>query len=415
LPVFFSDTIFGMDFLRRNTRFLWIGTAAAFVIGILLLILSSASSSALSIYIDGQDKPLKITARSNIPAVFLKQAGIVLTSEDRILVNGIQVPVDKQVENISYSIIQLRKAHQIDLTLDGKTTTFRSSAPSLGQALWEQSVVLQTTDTISLPLETPLTLDIKVTIRRSQTIRILVQGQEIALPTAAETIGQALAQAGISLQNLDYSIPGENEPIPADRTIKVIRVREEITTQPKTIPFTTEFVADPLLQIDSQKVVQTGEYGLRIAQVRVRYEDGKEVSRKTEAERVSKAPVTQKYAYGTMVNVQTLSTPDGGIQYYRAISVYITSYRDTGSPTASGKWPARGDVAVRPEWYKYMKGARLYIPGYGIGTVTDVCPGCVGKPWIDVFIPTAEYVGWHSTQMIYFLAPAPINPLWVLP
>jgi 3D (Asp-Asp-Asp) domain-containing protein len=149
--------------------------------------------------------------------------------------------------------------------------------------------------------------------------------------------------------------------------------------------------------------------------VRVRYEDGKEVSRKTEAEWISKAPVTQKNAYGTMVNIQTLSTPDGTIQYYRAISVYITSYRDTGNPTASGKWPTRGDVAVRPEWYKFMKGARLYIPGYGIGTVTDVCPGCVGKPWIDVFIPTAEYVGWHSTQMVYFLAPAPINPLWVLP
>jgi uncharacterized protein YabE (DUF348 family) len=415
MPVCFSDTIFGMDFLRKYARFLRIGTTAAFVIGILLLILSNTTFSALSLYIDGQDKPLKITAQSNIPAVFLKQAGIVLNAEDRILVNGIQVPADKPIDNLSNNIIQLIKAHLVDLTLDGTKSTFRSSAPTLGQALWEQRIILQTADSISMPLETPLTADLKVSIRRSQPIRIQVQGQEITLPTAAETIGQALAQAGISLQNLDYSIPGENDPIPADSIIKVIRVREEITTQPKTIPFTSEYVADPLLQIDSQKVVQTGEYGLRIAQVRVRYEDEKEVSRKTEAEWVSKAPVTQKYAYGTMVNVQTLSTPDGTIQYYRAISVYITSYRDTGNPTASGKWPARGDVAVRPEWYKYMKGARLYIPGYGIGTVTDVCPGCVGKPWIDVFIPTAEYVGWHSTQMIYFLAPAPINPLWVLP
>jgi resuscitation-promoting factor RpfB len=415
MPVCFSDTIFGMDFLRKNARFLWIATAAVFVIGFLLLILSNTTSSALSIYIDGQDKPLKITTHSNIPADFFKQAGIVLNAEDRILVNGIPVPAEQPIDKINSSVIQLRKAYQVDLTLDAKTTTFRSSAPSLGQALWEQSIILQIADTISIPLDTPLTADIKVTIRRSQPIRILIQGQEITLPSAAETIGQALAQAGISLQNLDYSIPDENDPIPADRTIKVVHVREEITTQPKPIPFTTEYVADPQLQIDSQKVVQTGEYGLRIAQVRVRYEDGKEVSRKTEAEWVSKAPVTQKYAYGTMVNIQTLSTPDGTIQYYRAISVYITSYRDTGHPTASGKWPARGDVAVRPEWYKYMKGASLYIPGYGIGTVTDVCPGCVGKPWIDVFIPTAEYVGWHTTEMVYFLAPAPANPLWILP
>jgi len=404
-----------MDFLRKYAKFLLAGTALILVLTILLITFINNASTTVTAFVDGQDKPLKITTRSNIPAVFFKQAGLALNAEDHILVNGIQVSADKPVENIGNVVIQLRKAHQIELILDGKPSTFRSAAPMLGQALWEQSIILRTSDFISVPLETPLIADIKVTIRRSQPVRILVQGQEITLPTAAKNIGQALAQAGISLQNLDYSIPSENDPIPADRTIKVVRVREEVTTQAKPIPFTSEYVADAQLEIDSQKVVQTGEYGLRFARVRVRYEDGKEVNRKTEAEWVAKAPVTQKYAYGTKINIQTLSTPDGVIQYYRAISVWITSYHDTGNPTSSGKWPARGDVAVRLEWYKFMKGARLYIPGYGMGTVTDVCGLCVGKPWIDVFIPTSEYVGWHTTEMIYFLTPVPANPLWVLP
>ena len=404
-----------MNFLRKNVKFLLAGTAVILVLTILLIVYINSASTTVAVTIDGQDKPLKITTRSNIPAVFLKQAGLALNAEDHILVNGIQVSADKPVENIGNAVIQLRKAHQIELTLDGKPSTFRSAAPMLGQALWEQSIILRTSDFISVPLETSLFTDLKVTIRRSQPVRILVQGQEITLPTAAENIGQALAQAGIPLQNLDYSIPSENDPIPADRTIKIVRVREEITMQPTPIPFTSEYFTDAQLEIDSQKVVQIGEYGLRIARVRVRYEDGKEISRKTEAEWVSKAPVTQKYANGTKINIQTLSTPDGTIQYYRAVSVWISSYRDTGSRTASGKWPARGDVAVNPEWYKTMKGASLYIPGYGIGTVTDICPGCVGKPWIDVFIPTSEYVSWHTTEMIYFLPPVPANPLWVLP
>ena len=404
-----------MDFVRKNARYILAGAAVILALILLLVIIFNNASPTVTVTMDGQDKPLKITARSNIPSVFLKQAGLALTTEDRILVNGIQVSADKPVENIGNAVIQLRKAHQIELTLDGKLSTFRSAAPMLGQALWEQSIFLRFADFISVPLETPLIADLKVTIRRSQPVRILVQGQEITLPTAAENIGQALAQAGISLQNLDYSIPSENDLIPANRTVKVVRVREEILMQPKAIPFTSEYGADAQLEIDSQKVVQAGEYGLRIARVRVRYEDGKEASRKTEAEWVAKAPVTQKYAYGTKVDIQTLSTPDGVLQYYRAISVWITSYKDTGSPTASGKWPAKGDVAVRPEWYKVMKGARLYIPGYGIATVTDVCPGCVGKPWVDVFFPTSEYVGWHKTEMIYFLTPVPANPLWVLP
>jgi uncharacterized protein YabE (DUF348 family) len=404
-----------MDFLRKNARILLGGTAGILGLILLLIIFINNASTTVIVYVDGQENPLKISTRSNIPAVFLKQAGLTLASEDRILVNGVQVSVEQPVENISNVVIQLRKAHQIELTLDGKISTFRSAAPTLGQALWEQSIILHTSDFVSTPLDTPLIAESKVTIHRSQPVRIFVQGQEITLPTAAENIGQALAQAGISLQNLDYSIPGENDPIPADRTIKVVRVREEISLQSKPIPFTTEYIADAQLEIDSQKVAQAGEYGLRSTRLRIRVEDGKEASRKTEAEWIAKAPVTQKYAYGTKINIQSLSTPDGTIEYYRAISVYITSYRDTGSPTASGKWPAKGDVAVRPEWYKYMKGARLYIPGYGIATVTDVCPGCVGKPWVDVFFPTAEYVGWHSTQMIYFLTPAPTNPLWVLP
>ena len=56
-----------------------------------------------------------------------------------------------------------------------------------------------------------------------------------------------------------------------------------------------------------------------------------------------------------------------------------------------------------------VRALRLYIPGYGVGTVVDVCPGCVGKPWIDVFISTAQYVSWHTTETIYFLNPPPAN------
>jgi 3D (Asp-Asp-Asp) domain-containing protein len=257
----------------------------------------------------------------------------------------------------------------------------------------------------------------QVDIRRSQPVRILVQGQEISLPTAAQTVGQALAQAGISLQNLDYSQPAENEPVPANRIIKVIRVREELQTQSKPVPFTSELVADAQMEIDSQKVIQAGLNGIKLSRIRIQYADGKEVKRQVESEWVAKQPVAQKTAYGTKINIKTVVTADGNMEYWRAVSVYITSYHDTGQTTASGKWPEKGDVAVNPTWYKKMKGLRLYIPGYGFGTIRDTCPGCVGKPWIDVFFPETAYTGWHRTEMIYFLipAPSPADILWILP
>jgi hypothetical protein len=39
----------------------------------------------------------------------------------------------------------------------------------------------------------------------------------------------------------------------------------------------------------------------------------------------------------------------------------------------------------------------------------------VGKPWIDVFIPTDQYVAWSRTETVYFLPPAPDNFTGELP
>jgi hypothetical protein len=37
----------------------------------------------------------------------------------------------------------------------------------------------------------------------------------------------------------------------------------------------------------------------------------------------------------------------------------------------------------------------------------DVCPGCAGKDWLDVFIPTADYVSWIEEPDSLFMTPMP--------
>lgn len=388
--------------------------ASVFLLLILLAVLGSHASAQVTIWVDDQAQPIILQTNSSKPAEFIKQAGISFGDHDRLLVNGKETSIEKPLQNPAQVLLQIKHAHRIEFNADGQDFEFISSAPTLGQALWENNIILRSTDILSLPLQTPLKSDLKVTLQKSQPLRIVENGKETELLSSAETVGQALTMAGYSLQNQDYSVPAENEPLPADRVIKIVRVREEIQLQPTPIPFDSEYVANPEMALDTQEIMQAGEVGINMARVRVRYEDGQETNRVTEAEWIAKTPVTQKFAYGTKYSIQTTSTPDGIIEYYRAVSVWITSYKDTGSRTASGKWPTKGDVAVNPTWYSYMKGSRLYIPGYGFGTVVDVCPGCVGKPWIDVFLPTAEYVGWHTTETIYFLTPVPSNILWIL-
>jgi len=130
---------------------------------------------------------------------------------------------------------------------------------------------------------------------------------------------------------------------------------------------------------------------------------------------VAASPVTQQTAYGTKITIQTTSTENGVIEYWRAVTVTANSYLDTGYKTASGKWPEYGMIAVSSAWYSYMKGTSVYVPGYGVATVEDKCGACEGNMLIDVFIPTEDYVGWHRSVTLYFLTPVPSSIKYILP
>jgi len=145
--------------------------------------------------------------------------------------------------------------------------------------------------------------------------------------------------------------------------------------------------------------------------VRVRYEDGEETSRTILADWVSKAPVTQRIAYGGNVVVQTLDDLD----YWLEMDVHITCYHWTGDPTSHGEWPSYGTIGVPIAWYPILMESQIFVPGYGVGTVLDVCPGCVGKPWIDVYKEDCLEDPWSKTETIYFLMPTPDNFTGELP
>ena len=169
------------------------------------------------------------------------------------------------------------------------------------------------------------------------------------------------------------------------------------------------------MDLDQTRIEETGTVGLSVSRMRVRTENGEEISRVTEESWIAREPVPQKIAYGTRITIQTTSTEDGVIEYWRAVTVTANSYHDTGYRTASGKWPTYGMIAVSSDWYSYMAGTSVYVPGYGVGVVEDKCGACSGNMLIDLFIPTDQYVGWHKTVTLYFLTPVPASIKYVLP
>ncbi len=361
----------------------------------------SPKSFIADIWISGMDKAVQVKVNDLIAANWLQDAGVRLFPGDAIFYSGVKIAPDfrmpaKQGQSLTYKI-----AIPVTLNYGGEQFFFYSSEATLGAALWERQIELSASDTVSLPLSTPLNEPLTVEIYSAKLITIMVNDRQVEVSTAAATVGEALADAGMALQGLDSSDPAE------DGVIEVVRVREETILEESAVAFSEVRVADAELIMGQEEVRQTGENGIQVSSVRVRYENDEEVSRTVEQQWLSLAPVDQIIAYGSQVNVQTSADAECIVDYYLAKEVYVTSYLDTGQTTASGVWPYYGVIAVSPEWYSILKGSSICVPGYGVGTVLDVCPGCSGKAWLDVFIPTDSYVPWSRNLTAYFMTPVP--------
>jgi resuscitation-promoting factor RpfB len=261
----------------------------------------------------------------------------------------------------------------------------------------------------------------RITITASRELTVKVDGKTIQVQSSAPTVGEALAEAGIPLIGLDYSLPAEKEALPSDGQIRVVRVSESIQLAQKPIAFESELQASADVPLDQTQVLQPGETGLTVQRIRIRYEDGEETSRVTEAETLVRPPKTRVLGYGTRIEIKTAVVNGVEIEYWRAVQMYATAYSPCRSGvdkcypgTSSGKSLRKGMVGLRYSWYLNMQGQQLYIPGYGYASVEDVCGGCTGKPWIDLGYSDNDYEPWSSWVTVYFLTPVPANVIYPL-
>ena len=388
----------------------------------LLFACQPAASQYVTI-IDG-DQILTLQTDERIPATILQQAGISITSHDAILVNGLPSPHDHLISNSLLSnsrlFLQSRRAIPVTLSTPQEQITLQTAAFTVGEAIQEAGIQLRAADAASQPIQSPIS-NSPISVTPSRQLKVATSGKLLEFTTSAHTVGEALAGAGIPLVGGDYSLPSENEALPQDGQIKVVRVNEAVILAQQPIPFTSELIASADVPLDQTQVLHPGETGLTVQRIRVRYEDGDEISRVSEAETIARQPENRVVGYGTKIEIKTTVVDGATIEYWRAAQMYITSYSPCRSGgdrchngTSSGATVQKGVVGMKLDWYLSMGGQPLYIPGYGFASVADVCGGCVGKPWIDVAYSDNDFVPWSSWVTVYFLTPVPANIIYVL-
>ncbi len=383
-------------------------------------------SHDFALWVGPNGKIYTFTSSARTPRELLSLAGIKPAEDDVVKIDGRQYGLDEPLPTAVNIALQYIPAIPLSVTEDGNNSLIRSTGPSLGKALWSGGIHLTGAQGELVPFTLPLQSAQEIILTKPTQLSIQVDGANLNVKSSAATVGQALQNAGITLQNLDYSVPSDESPLPADGIIRVVRVREEVKSEQETLPFKVSYQPDSTLALDQRKEVTAGQYGIAVSRVVIRYEDGVEVSRNSEESITLVAPVDQVVALGTKIEYKTLNIGDGTITYYRTAVVHVTSYSPCrlapadgssycNTRTASGATLTNGIIATTYEWFQIFQGTQIYIPGYGIGQVEDVGGGIPGEYWIDLGYTDADWISWSSDVTVYFMAPAPANVPWRLP
>lgn len=379
------------------------------------------SLSPRSVTILDGEKTINHTTSETVPLLIFSEAGITAQPNDRVLVNGIVHTLEAPISTEGNPYLQLRRAMNVKLITPQGEQEIRTSAWTVGETLNENGFRVGIHDKVDPPLTALVTDSMTINFFPAQALTVTSGGSVITIYSTAQTVGEALAEAGIPLMGLDISLPAENEALPSDGQIKVTRVTESILVELQSIPFSTEQRQSEDVAFGQQEILQSGSNGVAMVRTRIRYEDGVEVKRIEEEETILKEPTTQIVANGSKI----VLSPVGGnapYQYWYATQMYASWYSPCNSGTgkcsygtASGARAGYGIVAVDYSIYSYLAGMRVYIPGYGVATIGDTGGGPIietafGVPrtqWIDLGYDDSNIGGLSGWVTVYFLEPAP--------
>lgn len=250
----------------------------------------NATGKTVSLAVD--DEVREVSTRGATVADVLDAADLEAGEHDSLIPSA-ETPVadgDKVV---------LRRGRPLELVVDGQGRTVWVTALSVDEALQQldlrqEGLAVSASRSRRIPLG-----GLSLEVRTPKSATIAVDGQQVPLTSAAATVGDALAEAGIAVGEQDRVTPAVTDPMSEGMAITVQRVATEQTTAEVAVPFGTERREDPAMTKGSSKTLQEGKKGLVRRTTVVTYVDGAVESRQAVAEEQLTAPVTRIVADGT--------------------------------------------------------------------------------------------------------------------
>ncbi|MEU5594601.1 ubiquitin-like domain-containing protein [Streptomyces sp. NPDC020298] len=195
--------------------------------------------------------------------------------------------------------VEVRYGRPVRLTLDGHRREVWTTAHTVREAL-EQLGVRAEGAYLSTSLARPIgRTGLALDVRTERTVTVMADGRARTIRTNAATVGEAVAEAGITLHGQDTtSVPPGSFPRDG-QTVTVLRITGAKEVREEAIPFDVRRTNDPSLFKGTEVVERAGQPGLRRVTYLQRTVNGVRQQPRQEESEVVRTPRTQLVKVGT--------------------------------------------------------------------------------------------------------------------
>ena len=195
-------------------------------------------------------------------------------------------------------VIVLRRGRLLHLDVDGVRTDVWTTAPTVAAALDQLGYSAQDFVSVSRDRRLPL-VPTDIAIRTPRSITVIHDGVHQQVTTTDSTVGDVLADLGITLGSRDRLSVPMDAAVRGGETVRVQRVSKRLVTKIKRLPFKTVRHDDSTMQRGVTKVVRDGRYGRAKVTYSLVYVDGKLAGRTLLRTVTLAEPKTEVIAVGT--------------------------------------------------------------------------------------------------------------------
>lgn len=222
-----------------------------------------------------------VTTREEKPTEILTNANITLESTDKLDLSGFEAGKGGK--------IVLDRQHTVNVEVNRTITAYAVYANTVGDALTEAGLALHSADKVNYALTDPVTDGMVIRVNTAFTVTLTADGKTQSFAMVEGTVGDLLDLAKVQLGTDDYTEPSAATSLKAGMKIHVYRVSYKTVTETETLSYKTETKTDRKLTVGKTKVEQQGKNGSADVTYKVKLVNGKEKARTEEKRVVTKS------------------------------------------------------------------------------------------------------------------------------